>query len=232
MQISAQILQNSKVQLDSYSFDYPPVIIGGCGRSGTTLLLSILSAHPNIYAIPQETEIFARMEGRIKDFLPLIQKHRYCEKTPKNVQQFKEILKLFKGTVRLVHVVRDGRDVVTSKHPQNPDKYWVSIERWVEDVSAGILPYVYTIKYEDIICDFKSTIKKLLRFIGEDYTDEIDLWHDYATVRTHSAWSGNVKNLFTESIGRWKSKEYEARIQEFMQNKRAVKLLEELGYIG
>ena len=35
-----------------------PLIIGGCGRSGTTLLLSVLSAHPKVLAIPHETEAF------------------------------------------------------------------------------------------------------------------------------------------------------------------------------
>ena len=36
----------------------PPVIVGGCERSGTTLLLSILSSHPAIQAIPVETWAF------------------------------------------------------------------------------------------------------------------------------------------------------------------------------
>ena len=33
-----------------------PIVIGGCARSGTTLLLSVLSCHPNVYAIPVETQ--------------------------------------------------------------------------------------------------------------------------------------------------------------------------------
>lgn len=32
-----------------------PLFIGGGGRSGTTLLLSLISVHPDIYAIPYET---------------------------------------------------------------------------------------------------------------------------------------------------------------------------------
>ncbi len=35
-----------------------PILIGGCGRSGTTLLTSILSSHPKIALIPHETGIF------------------------------------------------------------------------------------------------------------------------------------------------------------------------------
>jgi hypothetical protein len=40
------------------SLPQKPIIIGGCARSGTTLLLSVLSCHPNIYAIPDETYTF------------------------------------------------------------------------------------------------------------------------------------------------------------------------------
>ena len=32
----------------------PPIIIGGCARSGTSLLCIILSAHPKIYSLPYE----------------------------------------------------------------------------------------------------------------------------------------------------------------------------------
>ena len=31
-----------------------PILIGGCGRSGTTLLLSLLSAHPRIRAVSRQ----------------------------------------------------------------------------------------------------------------------------------------------------------------------------------
>ncbi len=39
-------------------FPDPPVIIGGCGRSGTTLLLSILASHPAILGVPEELYLF------------------------------------------------------------------------------------------------------------------------------------------------------------------------------
>ena len=45
----------------NHIFTKPPVLIGGCGRSArlrTSILLSVLSAHPAIEAIPHETEAF------------------------------------------------------------------------------------------------------------------------------------------------------------------------------
>lgn len=38
----------------------PPIFIYGSGRSGTTLLLNVLSKHPNIYCIKKETNLFVR----------------------------------------------------------------------------------------------------------------------------------------------------------------------------
>ncbi|MBD3369244.1 hypothetical protein GF402_02645 [Candidatus Fermentibacteria bacterium] len=132
----------------------PPVIIGGCGRSGTTLLLAILSAHPKIHCIAIETCILcpkdlesdepnARLDRvRMYRLLPMQRllfgrAHRFCEKTPRNVRFFGSILKTYERKVRLIHIARDGREVITSRHPKDPNAYWVSKERWVRDVSAG-----------------------------------------------------------------------------------------------
>ena len=45
-------------KIEKRRFTCPPVYIGGCGRSGTTLLLSILSAHKDIFACPRELNPF------------------------------------------------------------------------------------------------------------------------------------------------------------------------------
>ena len=51
-------------RIESKRFVNPPVYIGGCGRSGTTLLLSILSAHPEIFGCPRELNLFEN--GRLE----------------------------------------------------------------------------------------------------------------------------------------------------------------------
>lgn len=43
-----------------------PIVIGGCGRSGTTLLLSILGAHPDIFALASELYPFYPLPFRLK----------------------------------------------------------------------------------------------------------------------------------------------------------------------
>ena len=53
------------------NFKKPPIYIGGCGRSGTTLLLSILSSHPEIFACPGELEMFNEIvHGKNGEIIP------------------------------------------------------------------------------------------------------------------------------------------------------------------
>lgn len=234
--------------ISSYQFEKPPIIIGGCGRSGTTLLLSILSAHPNIYAIPYETWSFwptktiTEFRLLIKEFESELEKHqipstckRWCEKTPKNIQVFDRLLECFESCIRLIHIVRDGRDVITSVHPHDPSKFWVSVERWIWDVKTGLKyednPYVLTVRYEDLVLNFEPTIGKVCDFIGETCNEHILSWHTHAAVRCHSAWEEEVRPVFTESIGRWKKPCYKFLIRQFMENKKAVDLLKHFHYI-
>ena len=234
-----------------YKFDKSPIIIGGCGRSGTTLLLSIIGAHPNIFSFPDEVMAFfdwvpdeegdgyepkridrlyrAMLLNRIPN-----QVDRWCEKSPPNVLYFDKILDYFNGEVNLIHIVRDGRDVMLSKHPKKPDEYWVSPQRWVNDVRAGLEfkdhSQVLTIKYENLIVDYNTTIEKICDFIGEDCTEEVYSWLENTNVKKNEAWSGQVKKLHSSSIEKWKQDKNRERVKEVMQNEEVVKLLKELDY--
>lgn len=231
-----------------------PVIIGGCGRSGTTLLLAVLSAHPKFYCIPFETYVLcpgaheprrrdpeAELDpGRLFRIVPVqkilfSRRNRLCEKTPKNVVFFGGILKAFDERVRLVHIVRDGRDVITSRHPKRPGEYWTSPQRWIGDVSAGVEymdhPCVSTIRYEDLITDFDNTMESLLKEIGEDICEEVLSFTEHATVRK-GPWVNNpeLQGLYAGSIGRWRKEEHREAVERFMRDPLAVSLLERLGY--
>ncbi|MBD3249368.1 hypothetical protein GF336_04960 [Candidatus Woesearchaeota archaeon] len=230
-------------------FSNQPILIGGCARSGTTLLLSMLDAQPEVFCIPHETSLFTVRYSKNKKINGFLNKmairllisyynipkkaERWCEKTPRNVQHIKNIENVFKNNFKFIHIVRDGRDVVTSRHPDNPDKYWVPIERWVDDVKAGLKykkhPNVFTLKYEDLVLDFNKTMKKLCIFLDISYKDALN-WVEKTGLKKSNAWFGAAKNVHAKSIGRWKKKKYEKRIRQFMDNKEAVKLLKELEY--
>lgn len=112
-------------------FTKDPIVIIAAPRSGTTLLLSILDAYPEIFSIPKQTYGFARWREKNGKIIPnridrvyreILRRKipetatRWCEKTPRHIKHIKNIL-TYNPKIKAIHIVRDGRDVVTSKHP-------------------------------------------------------------------------------------------------------------------
>ncbi len=160
----------------------------------------------------------------------------WCEKTPKNVHYFDKILTHFGKTARLIHVVRDGRDVVCSIHPDDPTRYWVSPKRWVEDVEAGLEfeqhSQVLTIRYEDLVTCFQETMRRVCKFLDLDVTHHLQEYPVHATVTTSNAWYGQACVQTPSSIGKWRETAHlRQRSDELIANTDAVKLLHHFHYL-
>ena len=239
------------------SLNKRPIIIGGCGRSGTTLLLSVLSCHPTIWGIPMETVALCP-DGYGDDGLynknpdlsvPLdtwkIYRHlidspipdqveRWCEKTPRNVLYFERILESFGSGVRFIQIVRDGRDVITSRHPADAKDFWVPIDRWVQDVTAGLKfenhPQVFTVRYEDFLNDYEGRLRSICDFIDVEFVDEFLAYPETSKVNQHLAWDGGSRAISTKSIGKWKKPEFSDMVKAFQEDPEAMRLLRHFGY--
>lgn len=230
-----------------------PILIGGCGRSGTTLLLSLMSVHPEIFTIPEETCSFCRShypdgpdppaEFNINGiYWRLLESdipsscHRWVEKTPKNVQVIDRLIGYFGKGLRFLNIVRDGRDVVTSTHPSDEENYWVSPERWVEDVSAGkrleCHDQVLTVRYEDLTSDYISTMRTVMNFVGESFPEV--KFVDYpktSSLQTSQAWSGSAQNVHTRSVRRWKQPDHVEVVNRLLDMPQAQELLRHYNYL-
>ena len=112
-----------------------PIVILGAARSGTTLLAeTILARHPDVAYWPEPRvwrsadpyrrhDAFARAEatpavaeriaGRFADFARDRSRPRFMEKHPSNCFRMPFVLGVLPGA-RIVHVLRDGRDVALS----------------------------------------------------------------------------------------------------------------------
>ena len=243
-------------RIEQKRFSKEPIIIGACPRSGTTILLSILDAHPNIFGIPNQTYAFDRWQEYlnpetneteyrllrvdrlyrefVKNKIPP-EAVRWLEKTPGHIRSFKKILRYFDDKVKLIHVIRDGRDVVTSKHPKHRSHdYWVSPARWVREVSMGIEleghPSVMNVCYEDLITDFENTMTAIYIFLNEEPPDSLSSWKEKTSIRKSKHWAAPVQDLYSDAIARWKKPEHKKRLDDFMSNEQAVQLLKKLGY--
>jgi hypothetical protein len=229
-----------------------PILIGGCGRSGTTLLLSVLSCHPRLFAIDYETMAFCadafgdppnlnvpfRMD---RIYAHLVTRDvpeacvRWCEKTPKNVVNFGRLLHRYGDRARLIHIIRDGRAVVASRHPSEPGAYYVPPERWVGDVTAGLKfedhPCVLTVRYEDLVSRYEATTRRICAFVDEAWAPEFLQFPASATVTDHVAWDARqVRPLSADGLDRWRSAEHEAAVGRLLALPEARALLTRLGY--
>jgi hypothetical protein len=217
-----------------------PILVVGCGRSGTTLLLSILGAHPEILAVDEESYAFYPFPFRLSPLVNALQDQkqkawtRWCEKTPKHVRAIPEIIEAFEGKVKIVHLVRDGRDVVTSKHPNADREYYISPERWVADVGAGWANKQYTLllRYEDLVLQPRESLAVLCEHLELEFDERMLDFEQFSTVKANKAWEGSqVSALSKESVARWQGPEYAERIQEFLNFPGSTKLMEQLDYL-
>jgi protein-tyrosine sulfotransferase len=192
------------------------IVIGGAGRSGTTLLRAILGRHPAIASLPETTvflqrisapdAIAARLGWDANEITRWQQESRsqmefierfhdavlarsgrqfWAEKTPRNVLYFRFVRRRFPHA-RIVHVVRDGRDVVCSLRRKSfakldhlpPDSTAAACRcavQWRQSVRAGLRlrgdPGYYEIRYEELVVDPEGTLRELLSFLDLPWDD-------------------------------------------------------------
>jgi hypothetical protein len=249
--ITNPIINRIGERIEKRHFSKAPILIGGCPRSGTSLLLSVVSAHPNVYAFPHEVDAFTEWERSGKGKLNPVRKDRlyrylithkipndvtrWCEKRPYNVRYLNEIFEYFKSGCRFIHIVRDPRGVCTSYHPSKPNEYWVSPRKWVREVSAGLTfsghPQVLTIKYEDLIMRNKEVVNDICNFIDESAGAKMGDWLTNATIRSNKAWFRNLSILEVSPLNKWRDPTHNQRVEEIMSSDEIRRLMKELGYL-
>jgi len=222
------------------------VVLGGSPRSGTTLLRRLLDGHASLCCGPEmglflpirfrleplaalsgidQEELRAMFvgsasQGALVDafsarYRTLQGKARWAEKTPQNVRHFGWIAERF-PEARLIHVIRDGRDVVCSArehgerrwidgrwvwshHPRPTDWY---ARAWVADTAHGMRfrghPGYLEVRYEDLATEPEATLRDICAFLDEPF--DPDMIPDVPTGADAPPDRGRPN---TSSIGRW-----------------------------
>jgi hypothetical protein len=213
----------------------PPVLIGGCGRTGTSLMSAVLGAHPQIISFNYESYFFSREAlfkssfinrvWRLCKFYPRLIKQGvpagkrfWCEKTPRNVLNLERLFIEFGKNIKVILMIRNGYDVLTSRHP-NSEGYYISVDRWHEDTLATIKfqnhPQVLIVPYEGLINEFDYTVKRICDFLEINLSDEMRNFHMNTSVKAHEAFhGGNIEAIYKTSLSRWKLPEHKARTDE------------------
>ena len=161
---------------------------------------------------------------------------RWCEKTPNNIRYIHRIDSFLQGEYRFIQIIRDGRDVILSRHPHNDDRYYhVEPEEWIHDVQEG-MRYMdrdnfLTIRYESLIEDFRNTMSMVCDHLGIEMTEEISNFYEHATVRRNPAYFSGLEKMHSNSIGKWKNPENKERVDELLKHPGAIDLLKKLNYL-
>lgn len=98
---------------------------------------------------------------------------RWMEQTPNYVFHYATLRAMFPGA-RFVHIIRDGRHVVTSMQDKFGWSFSQSMATWKSSVAAGNEintrgPEDFLqIRYESVVTDPEAALKRLFEFIGED----------------------------------------------------------------
>jgi hypothetical protein len=152
-------------------------------------------------------------------------KRRVAEKSPNNVFFFSHLHRLFPGSP-LVHVIRDGRDVVSSLLGMNwgdpvtgkPVEYTRDARKaasyWAHAVRAGrsaaaqtpsLAARYHELRYEQIVTSPVPTLQKLFAFLGEPWDPAVLRFHEKKRRLGDESSAAQVSaELNTNALGRWK----------------------------
>jgi protein-tyrosine sulfotransferase len=151
-------------------------------------------------------------------------KPRVAEKTPWNLLVFPQLRQLFPSSP-LVHVIRDGRDVVASRLERDrpgasaakSDSVAAAAHRareWVDamairrallsELADGLY---YELRYEDLVRTPEHALRSLCGFLREEFDPAmLSFYRKQREVTGSEEWSAEAvqRPLFETSIGRWR----------------------------
>ncbi len=91
---------------------------------------------------------------------------------------------------------------------------------------------VHTIRYEDLVREFETTLRGICGFLEIGFSDEIRNWRTSAAVTRNRAYRDGLQPLHTRSIGKWREAGGNDAVEELMNNERAKELLGVYGYLS
>lgn len=134
-------------------------------------------------------------------------KKRWAEKTPENHRHWHLWTKLFPGC-KCIHIIRDGRDIVSSGISYGYYKTEGGARAWVRSINEsrkqiiGDLRENYLeIRYEDLLKDSATCMNRILKFIGEEHDDAV--FELAKSSKFTRKWGENANPQ--SPIGRWKN---------------------------
>ncbi len=201
-------------------------IVGSSPRTGTTLMMELMLAGFRIDAsADHEEQVYAPTPTGAGIHL---------SKAPQDILVAARVLDA-NPNLWILHMVRDPRDVIVSRHTKRQNRYWTTLRMWHEYRRAARRveghPRFLTIRYEDLVRDpdqIQKTIAEFMPFL--------EMRHPFSTFHRFAAPSsdgldalGGVREVSDSSIGRWRDEI--PRVKAQLEIHRSIdRDLVELGY--
>jgi Sulfotransferase family len=175
--------------------------IVGCPRSGTTLLMELVSTcFASAGYCEHELSIFAPLGD---------QGEPYFTKQPNDIKQLGHIFQSDPG-LHVIYMGRDPRSVITSKHRANPHEYFCNYRVWSEcdRAAQGYAghPRFLALRYEDLVANPDA----LQRQITAQFSFLQQL-HPFSEYHLHAAPSeaasramNGLREVNLDSLEKWK----------------------------
>lgn len=208
--------------------NYQRIHIVGAARSGTTMLHYAMAAFKNVILFDRETSPFnhpglwevpglfvERLKSRGQCFFITKRNSRWYE------QSFLEKILFMaqKHDVKIINLIRDPRDVLSSYHPLHKGEFYVSPDKWASSVEAGKYlaenlneQQFLQLCYEDIVRSPDKTFQKLSGFTGLTYRDSVSDWSKLKSNLNQAKVGGNMvkfmhqlRDFDKRTIGNWQT---------------------------
>jgi hypothetical protein len=239
-------LRSLRRQATSAAFTFPDTGLFGltalrthiniCGypRAGSTLLPMMME-----YALPDARRFGKEVPGwraagfKWRNHSVLISKHPL---DVFRIHRLRNFYKPRKARLRVILLIRDPRDVFTSRHfSTGTDRYfqdldqWLDVQRYIDSYSKD--PDVLLLKYEDLVRNPAAVQQRIDEFSGEQSTRSFteacaEQRHDF-DIRPLNG----VRPVDRRGISRWRRPEHRQRIAQVLDRiPQLPRILIELGY--
>ena len=201
-------------------------IVGASPRTGTTLMAEAMIACFNI-------DLYIDHENRISAKPPR-GGNIFLTKDPQDIVIARPLLKIWPD-LYIIYMIRDPRDIITSKHPKDPDRYWTHLKFWKICTPYGRKlkdhPHFITIRYEDLVRDPDGTQGLLIErmpFLVKEAA--FSRFHEVSAPSPGSVLAlRKVRPISSASAGRWQN-HLPRVVGQLLQHGPITKELIEFGY--
>ncbi|HEX4125440.1 MAG TPA: sulfotransferase [Tepidisphaeraceae bacterium] len=210
------------------------VLICGFPRSGTTMLQMMIEN-----GLPQARRFGVETGGWRAATYTLRNHPIVISKVPHDVFRLEPLRKFYAGrkaALRIILMVRDPRDVLTSTRKEGgPLGYVVGAERWRRYYNAFCATResadVIVVRYEDLVQDVPGQQHRIELFTGENMAVPFDQFHTVERPDFDLKTLNGLRPVETSLLRRWAAEAHRPRIEQMLRELPELpRALVDLGY--